>query len=727
MSINYKDGYVSVEEFKANRPDLSVHSENAIQAAIYQACAILNSHTDGKIKAVWDYNNNTENIETTNSLYRTANELEYISEAIILQTQYIINLGNDLTIGSSSYSLSGATYSDSVPASREVIAPGVDQILYKAKVYDFFAMGTGEDTPEGVGGVFIPDKTCYNKFTIAQLDARYQLAHPILSDAQGKIATIQQGDGTTTSIVWTDPPTVDLQNYYTMSQVNDVIQSFWNTNITPYAGINWCNSTFVKQNDYNQKIQTIDTTLQNNYNSIYSNTTSINSLNNRVTTLENQTGIGIDFSKYITQNQLQEKLANYLTNNQAYNLTNTSDTFTINVATGSANYIELERNGTRKANFGMGSSSSDDFLLQSVGNIKILPGSGKNINVSGYRITNAGTPTSSSDVATKQYVDNAVAAGGGSGGGGGTTPDLSNYVTTTQLNDALTNYVSNSNLTTQLANYLTTTNANNNYVSKTQPITLGAARDKPVKISGGTKNPVFVEFVRNNTNMGYIGLGSGNNNNINIGARSGNLCLEVPSGNSVMVNNSTIQGVADPVNATDAANKQYVDNAIANVPQQTTKYWYKFFITLNLGTVTATPTSPFTKTINLNTIQSQLTQPTYNVIKNMKFVSATSFGIRYTRGSDTYLNFTTPSNFYIQGSSAGGIPTTFTNLNIGVVINNLAQSTNVNYLLCMVGVSDTQISDSNLTPISLATTRSRNTLTADNETNDIELTSIELI
>lgn len=565
MSINYKDGYVSVEEFKANRPDLSVHSENAIQAAIYQACAILNSHTDGKIKAVWDYNNNTENIETTNSLYRTANELEYISEAIILQTQYIINLGNDLTIGSSSYSLSGATYSDSVPASREVIAPGVDQILYKAKVYDFFAMGTGEDTPDGVGGVFIPDKTCYNKFTIAQLDARYQLAHPILSDAQGKIATIQQGDGTTTSIVWTDPPTVDLQNYYTMSQVNDVIQSFWNTNITPYAGINWCNSTFVKQNDYNQKIQTIDTTLQNNYNSIYSNTTSINSLNNRVTTLENQTGIGIDFSKYITQNQLQEKLANYLTNNQAYNLTNTSDTFTINVATGSANYIELERNGTRKANFGMGSSSSDDFLLQSVGNIKILPGSGKNINVSGYRITNAGTPTSSSDVATKQYVDNAVAAGGGSGGGG-TTPDLSNYVTTTQLNDALTNYVSNSNLTTQLANYLTTTNANNNYVSKTQPITLGAARDKPVKISGGTKNPVFVEFVRNNTNMGYIGLGSGNNNNINIGARSGNLCLEVPSGNSVMVNNSTIQGVADPVNATDAANKQYVDNAIANVP-----------------------------------------------------------------------------------------------------------------------------------------------------------------
>lgn len=566
MSVNYKDGYLSVAEFKANRPDLAVHTDSAIQSAIYQACAMLNSHTDGKIKAVWDYTNNTENPETTNDLYRTPIELEYISEAVIQQTQYIINMGNDLTVGSGNYSLGGATYSDSVPIGRETIAPAVNQILSKARVYDFFAMGGNDKSKNCLGDNFNPDITNYNKLTIAQLDGRYQLAHPILSDADGKIATIQQGSGTDTSIVWTDPPTVDLKNYYTMDEVNNAIQDFWNDNISTYAGIDWCNETFVTQNEYDSQIQDITSKLQTYYNSIYGNTTSIASLADRVRVLEYSHGSNIDLSNYVTTEQLTTKLANYLTNNQNYTLTNTSDKFTINVESGSANYIELERDGTRKANFGMGSRSSDDFLLQSVGNIKLLPGSGKNINVSGYRITNAGTPTSSSDLATKQYVDNAVAAGGGgSGGGSGTTPDLSNYVTTTQLNDALNDYVSNSNLTTELENYLTTTNANNNYVSKTQPITLGASRNKPVKVSGAIKNPVFVEFVRSDTNLGYIGLGSGSNNNINIGARSGDLCLEVQSGNNIVVNNATIQGVSNPVNATDAANKQYVDNAIANI------------------------------------------------------------------------------------------------------------------------------------------------------------------
>lgn len=575
-TVNYKDGYVTVSDFKANRPELAIHSTNAIQSAIYQASAMLNSHTDGKIKAVWDYNNNTENPEETNELYRTANELEYISEAIIQQTQYIINMGNDLTVGSGSYALAGATYSDSTPSSRDTIAPGVNQMLARARVYEYLVMG-GSDRNKKImyanGSAFDPETTFLTyaaayKIFVSQVQENASV---------GQVATIQT-QNTTKQVVFTDPVDVDLTQYSTTQQMNLAINNAISAlNLETYAklidlnklnGIVTQNTTAIANNNsritaLEQKYTNLDlsgyvtqTYVTNNF---YSKQEA-NNLFARKDSFQSP-----DLSNYITSTDLNNALANYLTNNQAYNLTNTSDTFTINVPTGSANYIELERNGTRKANFGMGSSSSDDFLLQSVGNIKILPGSGKNINVSGYRITNAGTPTSSSDVATKQYVDNAVAAGGGSGGGG-TTPDLSNYVTTTQLNDALTNYVSNSNLTTQLANYLTTTNANNNYVSKTQPITLGAARDKPVKISGGTKNPVFVEFVRNNTNMGYIGLGSGNNNNINIGARSGNLCLEVPSGNSVMVNNSTIQGVADPVNATDAANKQYVDNAIANVP-----------------------------------------------------------------------------------------------------------------------------------------------------------------
>lgn len=130
------------------------------------------------------------------------------------------------------------------------------------------------------------------------------------------------------------------------------------------------------------------------------------------------------------------------------------------------------------------------------------------------------------------------------------------------LVNGLTNKVNE--LSANLANYVTLTNANNLFVSKTQPIVLDASRDKPVKINGNTKNPVFIEFVRNNTNLGYVGLGSGNNNNINVGARSGDLCLEVSTGNKIVVNNSVIQGVANPVNNTDVSNKQYVDNLVTN-------------------------------------------------------------------------------------------------------------------------------------------------------------------
>lgn len=720
MSINYKDGYVTVSDFKANRPDLSVHTNNAIQAAIYQACAMLNSHTDGKIKSVWDYTNNSENPETTNELYRTENELEYISEAIILQTQYIINLGNDLTVGSGSYSLGGVTYSDSTPSSRETIAPGVNQILSKARVYSFFAMGTGENTPDGVGDTFIPDKTSYNKFTIAQLDARYQLAHPILSDAQGKIATIQQGDGTTTSIVWTDPPTVDLQNYYTMSQVNDAIQSFWNTNIIPYAGIEWCNSTFVKQNDYNQKIQTIDTTLQNNYNSIYSNTTSISSLNNRVTTLENESGSGIDLSQYITQNQLQEQLENYLTtataNNTYYTKQSIDNTFrnylpltggsltgslTIKQPSGNAGVVTNTSSWNNQNFVSTKYTTNVNNVNDSTTKLKIEANlTGNTSSIIGKNLTIKGlvTPTENDQAATKQYVDNAIAAGGGGGGSGGTTPDLSNYVTTTQLNTALNDYVSNSNLTTQLANYLTTTNANNNYASKTSP-SINVSSSNPIRVLTPARNSGYIEFVRNNSNAGYIGLGSSSNNSLMLGCRNGSVKLE-PSNNLIDASSSRVVNVNTPVAPNDAATKQYVDNAVANNSSQI--YYYKLNFRTSILTLNASPTSPITYNISGYSTTGNVS------LSQIKIISyALSSAPNQVQASLIVSNF-------------GGID------NNKIVISNPISSSS--FSLTLVGISSTQIANSG-TPVT-ASTRATTLLSLDNEPEEegvLKLISIERI
>lgn len=289
------------------------------------------------------------------------------------------------------------------------------------------------------------------------------------------------------------------------------------------------------------------------------------------------------------------------------------------------------------------------------------------------------------------------------------------------LVNGLTNKVNE--LSANLANYVTLTNANNLFVSKTQPIVLDASRDKPVKINGSTKNPVFIEFVRNNTNLGYVGLGSGNNNNINVGARSGDLCLEVSTGNNIVVNNAIIQGVANPVNNTDVANKQYVDNAISSIPQQPVRYWYRFVVRIDIAqTITATPTNPFYKTINLSDMKNNLMFVSYDKIKNMKFVSATPFGFIYGNNKNPMWGVSIPSTLYIQGSEVGGPPNTFSSLQIAINISNFSGNLG-SYWLSLVGSSETQLTDTNLSPINSIT----NPSTINSIDNDIEIISIERV
>lgn len=101
-------------------------------------------------------------------------------------------------------------------------------------------------------------------------------------------------------------------------------------------------------------------------------------------------------------NSIQSSLSNYLTSNQSYSLTNQTDKFIINVAS-SANYLELQRGGNRKTTMGLGSSSSDNFSIESTGNILLKPN--QYLDMNAKPIQNVANPTQNNQVATKQYVD----------------------------------------------------------------------------------------------------------------------------------------------------------------------------------------------------------------------------------------------------------------------------------------------------------------------------------
>lgn len=142
----YKTEILSVEDFLEERPDMEVHTDKTIQSAIYQVAGMLNAKTGGLIQKVWDYsvvdktNDGSDNGFTQpdpNCVYfRTPEQLAFIKQAFVEQTQYNINLGNDYTQGGGSYSMGNVNASFSRPESRDIFAPMVEYLLQQAKVLD---------------------------------------------------------------------------------------------------------------------------------------------------------------------------------------------------------------------------------------------------------------------------------------------------------------------------------------------------------------------------------------------------------------------------------------------------------------------------------------------------------------------------------------------------------------------------------------------------------------
>ena len=158
--------------------------------------------------------------------------------------------------------------------------------------------------------------------------------------------------------------------------------------------------------------------------------------------------------------------------------------------------------------------------------------------------------------------------------------DLSDYPTKLEV-EAIKNNLQQSitsnttNITNNQTNITNLENRTNtieqNYVSKTTttPQTIASQitftkTDMVLKFNSGTNNSAYLAgFKSGNQRVWYFGKGSSTSDNFIIGADRGVIKLE-PS-THVDVSSKRIINVATPTAINDAANKQYVDNAIQNI------------------------------------------------------------------------------------------------------------------------------------------------------------------
>lgn len=137
---------ISYEIFIDKRPDMEIHTEASINSCINSAYVLLDGECASLISRVEQFNFNENglnpNRDTNDTLYRTDFELGQLQEALIFQVQYVLNMGNDFTIGGGSYSIGNVNSSYNRPEGRELIAPGVYKLLSNARVYNLNAFGS---------------------------------------------------------------------------------------------------------------------------------------------------------------------------------------------------------------------------------------------------------------------------------------------------------------------------------------------------------------------------------------------------------------------------------------------------------------------------------------------------------------------------------------------------------------------------------------------------------
>lgn len=156
---------LDVSTFLEERPAMSAFGENEIQEGILTSFNLINGECANLPYKVLEYNLNEER-DTKHELYRNEFEMDQFKQAIVTQTQYTLNIGNDFSQGSSTFSSGGVSASIQRPEKRDILAPGVVKFLTNARLY-VLQMFNGTQKP-------LDNKKCENPYLTYTLgDSRY--------------------------------------------------------------------------------------------------------------------------------------------------------------------------------------------------------------------------------------------------------------------------------------------------------------------------------------------------------------------------------------------------------------------------------------------------------------------------------------------------------------------------------------------------------------------------
>lgn len=324
----YKKEILTIEEFWEERPDLAIHSEQTIQACINSAATILNSICNNLISEVWNYNRpvpNPEEIDDamgvpdpSSPLYRNEFELNNIKEAFIQQTQYMVNLGNDLTTGAVSGSVGNVNFSSSRNETQDSIAPAVITLLTKARVYkinELIDLSTNrlECDNNGFYGEYDPETIKF--LTYSSGDTRYVRQYQPNINKKNMLLTV---DPKTKMTYWMDAIELDK------NVPEDLIEAVYNnTQRLNYVQIELNGNKDLINNNIDS-INQLESKLNDTGNVIENITNAINEINVNLDTTNSN--VDINKQNIETINQAQTEQADKL-NSLSDNVSKINDFF----------------------------------------------------------------------------------------------------------------------------------------------------------------------------------------------------------------------------------------------------------------------------------------------------------------------------------------------------------------------------------------------------------------